>query len=101
MECADGAAAARVGRVGDLELQPFISPEPDVSVVALPPPGDGGGPCVLILASDGLWGLLDDDEAAQIATPLADEPQAAAEALVREAARRGGADNMSVVVVRL
>ena len=84
--------------LGDLELQPYISPEPDVSSVALPHAADAGAPCMLILASDGLWGLIDDDEAAQIATPHADDPQAAAEALLEEVTRRGGRDNASVIV---
>ena len=53
--------------LGDLELQPFISPEPDVSVVPIPPPAEA--PSVLILASDGLWGLVEDDDAAAIALP--------------------------------
>ena len=69
-----------------------------MSSVALPHAADAGAPCMLILASDGLWGLIDDDEAAQIATPHADDPQAAAEALLEEVTRRGGRDNASVIV---
>ena len=73
-----------------------ISPEPDVRVRTLPPPAEG--PSMLILASDGLWGLLADDEAAAIATAHADDPQAAADALMAEIAQRGGRDNASVIV---
>ena len=85
--------------LGDLELQPYISPEPDVSVVTLPPPETNGvAPTVLILASDGLWGLIGDDEATSIALSHADDAQAAADALMVELSRRGGRDNASVIV---
>ena len=83
---------------GDFELRPSVVCEPQQLTLRLRSPDDDGG--VLIIASDGLWARLDDTDAVRIASD-AGEPQAAAEALVREAARRGGADNMSVVVVRL
>ena len=86
------------GVFGDFELRPSVVCEPQQLTLRLRSPGDDGG--VLIIASDGLWARLDDADAVRIASD-AGEPQAAAEALVREAARRGGADNMSVVVVRL
>ena len=79
--------------LGDLELQPFVSHSPQVSVHQLPEQ-----PAVLILASDGLWGCVDDAAAAAIAAPLAHEPQAAAEALLAEVEQRGGRDNVSVLV---
>ena len=76
--------------------------EPQVAVVHLPPAGAGSGGAagapVLILASDGVWGLLEDGEAAAIATAHADDPQAAADALMAEVSRRGGRDNASVIV---
>jgi serine/threonine protein phosphatase PrpC len=96
--------------LGDLELQPYVSPVPEVSVVDLrdeasavaadwgsaaadePPPAP-----VLVLATDGVWGCLTDDEAAAIATAHED-PQAAAEELLEEVSRRGGRDNSSVIV---
>ena len=53
---------------------------------------------VLVLASDGLWGHLSDEEASGIALCHAEEPQAAADALMAEVARRGGRDNASVIV---
>ena len=87
--------------LGDLELQPYVSPEPDLSVVTLPPlsGADGSGtPTVLILASDGLWGLIGDDEATSIALAHTDDAQAAADALMAEVSRRGGRDNASVIV---
>jgi len=98
--------------LGDLELQPYVSPCPDVSVITLEAPGASStstdavdtdalasavAPSVLLLASDGVWGCLSDEEAAAIATAH-DEPQAAADALLNEVRRRGGRDNASVIV---
>ena len=50
------------------------------------------------MASDGLWGCMSDDEAVQIAAAQPDA-QLAADALLAEAASRGGRDNASVIVV--
>jgi serine/threonine protein phosphatase PrpC len=54
---------------------------------------------VLLLCSDGLWGVVEDAEMAKLAT---EEPSArdAARALVDLALERQGADNISVIVVR-
>lgn len=52
----------------------------------------------LLLATDGLTGMLTDGEIADIATSSTD-PQAAAKALVDAANEAGGQDNISVVVV--
>jgi serine/threonine protein phosphatase PrpC len=53
----------------------------------------------LILCSDGLWGVIDDDEIAQIALRY-ENAKDAARAMVDLALERGGADNISVIVVR-
>ena len=98
--------------LGDLELQPYVSPVPEVSVVdlrdeasavagawgsaAAEEPATALAP-VLVLATDGVWGCLTDEEAAAIATAHED-PQAAAEELLDEVSRRGGRDNSSVIV---
>ena len=52
-----------------------------------------------MLASDGIWGCLSDDEATAIAAEHAEAPQAAADALIAEAEKRGTRDNASAVVV--
>ena len=54
----------------------------------------------LLLATDGLTGMLDDREIAEILTANPD-PQDAARALVTAANEAGGQDNISVVVVDL
>lgn len=58
-----------------------------------------GGEAALVIASDGLWGVLTDDEAAEVAASSADGPSAAA-ALVGEATKRGSRDNVSAIVVK-
>lgn len=54
---------------------------------------------VVVLCSDGLWGVVSDEEMRQAAQGLA--PQRAAEALVELAKRRGAGDNISAVVLRV
>lgn len=68
--------------------------EPDITTRRLPPS------CHLVLCSDGLWNMVPE---ADIATTVlsADTPQSAANVLVAAANANGGADNISVVVVRV
>lgn len=54
----------------------------------------------LLLCSDGLWGVLADDQMLKISREHA-SPQEAAQALVRQANILGGPDNISVVIVEL
>ncbi|KAI4970780.1 probable protein phosphatase 2C 59 [Hordeum vulgare subsp. vulgare] len=53
----------------------------------------------LILASDGLWDVVTNEEAVAMVKPIVDSQQAAKKLLV-EATRRGSADNITCVVVR-
>jgi PPM family protein phosphatase len=69
------------------------APEPDVWVLP-PEPGER-----FVVCSDGLSNELDDAEIERVALQHADDPQAAADALVAAAVRAGGRDNVSVVVV--
>ncbi len=50
-----------------------------------------------VLATDGLWGLVSDTEIQRMVSTMS--AQAAAEELVRQANRRGGYDNSTVVVL--
>jgi serine/threonine protein phosphatase PrpC len=58
-------------------------------------PGD-----LFMLASDGLTGMIDDPQLHQLLTS-SPEPQALVDALVAEANRVGGLDNITVIVVRI
>ncbi|KAF7110550.1 hypothetical protein CFC21_110639 [Triticum aestivum] len=53
----------------------------------------------LILASDGLWDVVSNEEAVAMVKPIVDSQEAAKKLLV-EATRRGSADNITCVVVR-
>ncbi|KAE8682541.1 putative protein phosphatase 2C 59 [Hibiscus syriacus] len=53
----------------------------------------------LILASDGLWDVVSNEEAVAMVKPIHD-PEQAAKQLMREASQRGSADNITCVVVR-
>ncbi|KAL8521732.1 hypothetical protein ACS0TY_012032 [Phlomoides rotata] len=53
----------------------------------------------LILASDGLWDVVTNEEAVSMTKPIQD-PEEAAKRLMQEAHQRGSGDNITVVVVR-
>ncbi|XP_073055443.1 probable protein phosphatase 2C 59 isoform X2 [Primulina eburnea] len=53
----------------------------------------------LILASDGLWDVVTNQEAVSMTKPI-QEPEEAAKRLMQEAYKRGSADNITIVVVR-
>ncbi|KAG7965491.1 hypothetical protein I3843_08G004600 [Carya illinoinensis] len=53
----------------------------------------------LILASDGLWDVVSNEEAVELVKPF-QEPEQAAKRLMQEANQRGSADNITIVVVR-
>ncbi|EEF41036.1 protein phosphatase 2C 16 [Ricinus communis] len=101
--------------IGDRYLKPWIIPEPEVMFV----PRARDDEC-LILASDGLWDVMSNDEACEAArkrillwhkkngaTPLAERgngdpaSQAAADYLSMLAMQKGSKDNISVIVVDL
>jgi PPM family protein phosphatase len=75
-----------------------LGPEPDVDVDTYTVTGREGD--VFLLCSDGLTGMVSDDEVASILRS-ADGLQAAAETLVRAANQSGGKDNITVVLFRL
>lgn len=66
--------------------------EPDVFTAALPQPG------YLLICSDGLWGVLSDNEIFEIVT-TAPSLQRACQDLVDSANAAGGPDNIAVVLV--
>ncbi|KAF0894551.1 hypothetical protein E2562_001854 [Oryza meyeriana var. granulata] len=53
----------------------------------------------LILASDGLWDVVTNEEAVAMVKPIVDSEQAAKK-LLQEASQRGSADNITCLVVR-
>jgi serine/threonine protein phosphatase PrpC len=75
-----------------------LGPEPDVEVDTFTVPGRGGD--VYLLCSDGLTGMVPDDEVATILRHAGSLEEAAG-ALVRAANQSGGKDNITVVLFRL
>jgi PPM family protein phosphatase len=75
-----------------------LGPEPDVEVDTYTVPGREGD--VFLLCSDGLTGMVSDDEMASIVR-RADSLGEAADSLVRAANQSGGKDNITVVLFSL
>lgn len=83
--------------VGDLELKEptqLVSPTPEIKVLPLTDED-----LFLILACDGVWDILTDQQAVDLARPFANDVQAAAKAITRAAYRRGSADNITCTVI--
>ncbi|RWV91028.1 hypothetical protein BHE74_00027210 [Ensete ventricosum] len=72
-----------------------IMPDPDVRCVDVTADAD-----LLILASDGMWEVMSNEEAIEIARKAKD-PQAAARQLTTEASERYSTDDVSCVVIQL
>ena len=68
----------------------------EVDVLTHPLPKGGG---YLLICSDGLWGVVPDDQILRIVNGAA-HPQIAAQELVTAANNAGGPDNITVVIVR-
>jgi serine/threonine protein phosphatase PrpC len=75
-----------VGQAGSLEVDTYMQPLPV-------------GSC-LLLCSDGLWGMVSDEEIAHILT-YAPTPQKALEQLTATANQNGGDDNITAVLVTM
>jgi len=78
--------------IGDGMLYPYVCPVPHVTIASL----DGAE--LLVLACDGLWDVVSDEGAIEIARACSNPNEAAAR-LVAQAKILGSTDNVSVVVV--
>ncbi|CAL5384096.1 unnamed protein product [Camellia sinensis] len=79
---------------GDKSLKSHLRSDPDIQDINIDSSTD-----VLILASDGLWKVMENHEAVDIARRIKD-PQKAAKQLTSEALKRDSKDDISCVVVR-
>ena len=70
------------------------TPRPDVFTASLPKPG------YLMICSDGLWGVIPEEEIYQIIASAAN-PQRACQDLVDSANAAGGPDNITVILVKI
>ena len=81
--------------LGDGSLSPYLSQKPFMTKT---PRKDG---IIMIIACDGVWDVLTDNEAALIARKNIQFPIDAAQAIVDEAYKKGSTDNISCIVVNL
>ncbi|KAJ3673746.1 hypothetical protein LUZ60_005738 [Juncus effusus] len=79
---------------GDKSLKSHLRSDPDIRSEDTDSNAE-----VLILASDGLWKVMTNEEAVEIARKIKD-PQAAARQLTAEAVNRNSKDDISCIVVR-
>ncbi|TVU38900.1 hypothetical protein EJB05_12295, partial [Eragrostis curvula] len=89
------ASLAMARAFGDRSLKEHISSDPDAAIEDV---GDGAE--LVVLASDGLWKVMSNQEAVDEVRETRDARKAAVR-LVDEAVRRGSKDDISCVVVRL
>ncbi|XP_044475537.1 probable protein phosphatase 2C 10 isoform X2 [Mangifera indica] len=79
---------------GDKSLKSHLRSDPDIQDITLDVRTD-----ILILASDGLWKVMSNQEAVDIARKIRD-PQKAAKQLTAEALKRDSKDDISCIVIR-
>ena len=68
----------------------------DADIVSITLPSSG----YLVVCSDGLWGLVSDQEISRIISS-ADDPQQASQLLLEAANTAGGPDNISVIIIKI
>ncbi|KAL9376100.1 hypothetical protein Peur_030220 [Populus x canadensis] len=78
---------------GDRLLKQFVVADPEIQEEKVDRSLE-----FLILASDGLWDVVTNEEAVEMIKPITD-PEQAAKRLLQEAYQRGSADNITCVVV--
>ncbi|KAL5974080.1 putative protein phosphatase 2C 59 [Asimina triloba] len=79
---------------GDRLLKQFVVADPEINEEVVDSSLE-----FLILASDGLWDVVTNEEAVSMIKSIED-PELAARRLMQEAIQRGSADNITCVVVR-
>ncbi|KAG6485204.1 probable protein phosphatase 2C 45 isoform X1 [Zingiber officinale] len=79
---------------GDRLLKQFVVADPEIQEEAV-----DGSLEFLILASDGLWDVVTNEDAVAMVQSI-EEPEQAARKLMQEAYQRGSADNITCIVVR-
>ncbi|XP_010521955.1 PREDICTED: probable protein phosphatase 2C 25 [Tarenaya hassleriana] len=85
--------------IGDIHLKQWVIAEPETKILRIEPEHE-----FLILASDGLWDKVSNQEAIDIARPLclgSETPLLACKKLAELSASRGSFDDISVMVIPL
>jgi protein phosphatase PTC1 len=81
--------------LGDRAMKDFVSGEPHLTETVL-----NDDDTHLILACDGVWDVIEDDEAVELVSKF-EKAQEAAKHLLVTALKKGSTDNISVIVVKL
>ncbi|KMZ63687.1 putative Protein phosphatase 2c [Zostera marina] len=79
---------------GDKSLKSHLRSDPDIRSADVTPNTE-----LMILASDGLWKVMSNEEAVEVARKIKD-PQSAAKKLTAEALKKDSKDDISCIVVR-
>ena len=89
--------AGIIGATGytGVELLRLLSRHPEVDVVALGPED-----LFMVLACDGVWDVLTNEEVVDLAVRHPGDPRRAAALIVKEAERKQSADNITATVVQ-
>ncbi|XP_020588111.1 probable protein phosphatase 2C 2 [Phalaenopsis equestris] len=87
--------------IGDSHLKQWVTAEPETCVIKIEPECE-----FLILASDGLWEKVSNQEAIDVARPICMDPQrpsslSACKKLVELSVSRGSVDDISVLIIQL
>ncbi|KAL3570489.1 hypothetical protein D5086_027738 [Populus alba] len=90
-----GGVLAMSRAFGNRMLKQFVVAEPDIQEQKIDQEFE-----LLVLASDGLWDVVPNEDAVSIAR-TEEEPETAARKLTEAAVTRGSADNITCIVVRL
>ncbi|DBA85833.1 TPA: hypothetical protein ACH3X1_005382 [Trebouxia sp. C0004] len=92
-----GDAGIQVTRsIGDADLKPALTAQPEVAQHRLTAEDE-----FVMVASDGLWDKLSNEEAVGLVHDTVKQPTMAAQRLVTEALSRGSGDNITVIVAFL
>ncbi|GJP48103.1 hypothetical protein CLOM_g7383 [Closterium sp. NIES-68] len=92
-----GVAGIEVTRsLGDHDMKPAVTAEPEVMHHKLSADDE-----FLVMASDGLWEKLSNEEVAQYVLDTVKEPSMSSKRLVTEAVDRGSQDNVTAIVAYL
>ncbi|KAH8972536.1 hypothetical protein BDL97_02G202900 [Sphagnum fallax] len=92
-----GAAALEVTRsIGDDDLKPFVTAEPELQECVLSADDE-----FLVIASDGLWEKLTNNDVVALVKDTVKEPSMVSKRLATESVERGSRDNITVIVVFL
>ncbi|KAL0585567.1 hypothetical protein ABG067_004708 [Albugo candida] len=81
--------------IGDRLLKPLVAAEPEVKKFIRTDQD-----LFIVVASDGVWDTISNEEAAELVTQYTN-PQEAAKSLMEEAYKRGSMDNICVMVIDL